>query len=234
MRCLRETEGQASHYVVEGTVRVGSLFAGVGGFDIAAERAGMEVAWQSEVDKHASKVLEHHWPGRNLGDIHNIRLARYTQESRPRYLTDQDKGDAVAFYDAGESIGEVAARFAVTRQAMHDLLKRRTTMRPQQRFGSDNHFYRGTTAEKAAHGKVEKAIKRGDIERSDICEECGTAPEPMSDGRSSIQGHHDDYDNPLEVRWLCQPCHHDEHKTEGGGHSGILAPAVDVLVGGFP
>lgn len=63
---------------------VGSLFAGVGGFDIAAERAGMEVAWQSEVDKHASQVLEHHWPGRNLGDIHNIRMETGNREARPR------------------------------------------------------------------------------------------------------------------------------------------------------
>jgi len=55
-------------------VKVGSLFAGVGGFDIAAERAGMEVAWQSEVDPAASQVLEHHWPGRNLGDIHGITM----------------------------------------------------------------------------------------------------------------------------------------------------------------
>lgn len=54
-------------------MRVGSLFAGVGGFDIAAERAGMEVSWQSEVDAAASRVLEHYWPGKNLGDIHDIR-----------------------------------------------------------------------------------------------------------------------------------------------------------------
>ena len=53
-------------------MKVGSLFAGVGGFDIAAERAGMEVVWQSEVDAAASRVLEHHWPGLNRGDIHGI------------------------------------------------------------------------------------------------------------------------------------------------------------------
>lgn len=54
-------------------MRVGSLFAGIGGFDIAAERAGMEVVWQSEIDKHASRVLNHHWPHiKNLGDIHGI------------------------------------------------------------------------------------------------------------------------------------------------------------------
>jgi len=61
------------------SLTVGSLFSGVGGFDLASERAGFDVVWQSEVDGPASRVLEHHWPGRNLGDIHNIKLARYQE-----------------------------------------------------------------------------------------------------------------------------------------------------------
>lgn len=43
-------------------ITVGSLFAGIGGFDLAAERSGMRVAWQCEADKHARAVLNHHWP----------------------------------------------------------------------------------------------------------------------------------------------------------------------------
>ena len=51
-------------------MRVGSLFAGVGGFDLAAESAGLEVAWQSEIDPAASRVLKHRWPELvNRGDI---------------------------------------------------------------------------------------------------------------------------------------------------------------------
>lgn len=54
-------------------MRVGSLFAGVGGFDLAAERIGMDVAWQSEVDKYANRVLEERFPGVvNLGSVSNI------------------------------------------------------------------------------------------------------------------------------------------------------------------
>ncbi len=52
---------------------VGSLFAGIGGFDLAAERAGMTVVWQSENDAHASRVLNHHWPQvTNYGDVHGV------------------------------------------------------------------------------------------------------------------------------------------------------------------
>src|SRR5690606_19515541 len=54
-------------------MKVGSLFAGIGGFDLAADRVGMQLAWQSEIDPHASRVLAHHWPDvPNLGDIHDI------------------------------------------------------------------------------------------------------------------------------------------------------------------
>ena len=40
----------------------GSLFAGIGGFDLGFERAGMACKWQVEIDDYATKVLEKHWP----------------------------------------------------------------------------------------------------------------------------------------------------------------------------
>lgn len=52
-------------------LRIGSLFSGYGGLDMAAEAVfGGTTVWHSEVDPHASKVLALRWPGvPNLGGI---------------------------------------------------------------------------------------------------------------------------------------------------------------------
>ena len=43
-----------------------SLFAGVGGFDLALERNGVEVVATCEIDKHAQKILTRHFPKAKL------------------------------------------------------------------------------------------------------------------------------------------------------------------------
>ena len=53
-----------------------------------------------------------------------------------------------------------------------------------------------------AHNAVARAIKSGELQRCS-CEQCGN--------EKSV-AHHDDYDKPLQVRWLCQICHMRLHK----------------------
>lgn len=53
------------------TPRIGSLFSGAGGLDLAVEHVtGGRTVWHCEADPDAAKVLAAHWPGvPNLGDI---------------------------------------------------------------------------------------------------------------------------------------------------------------------
>lgn len=51
---------------------VGSLFSGIGGFDLGFEQAGMKVVWQCEIDEKASRVLARHWP--DVPNLKDVRL----------------------------------------------------------------------------------------------------------------------------------------------------------------
>jgi DNA (cytosine-5)-methyltransferase 1 len=55
------------------TLTFGSLFAGVGGFDMGFEQAGFECKFQVEWDKNCRSVLDRHWPDvEKWGDISNV------------------------------------------------------------------------------------------------------------------------------------------------------------------
>lgn len=56
---------------------IGSLWSGYGGLDLGVQAAlGGRVAWHSEVNPDASRILTRHWPGvPNLGDITAINWA---------------------------------------------------------------------------------------------------------------------------------------------------------------
>lgn len=52
---------------------VGSLFSGIGGFDLGFERAGFALKWQVESDLFCRRVLEKHWPNvRRYKDVRTV------------------------------------------------------------------------------------------------------------------------------------------------------------------
>ena len=55
-------------------MKIGSLFAGIGGIDLGFIQAGFEVAWANEIDPDACKTYRHNFPDTKLieGDIRNL------------------------------------------------------------------------------------------------------------------------------------------------------------------
>ena len=58
----------------------------------------------------------------------------------------------------------------------------------------------------SAHTLVNSAIRCGRMDKVIICE-CGSD--------FHVEAHHDDYDKPLEVRWLCAVCNQRWHAKYG-------------------
>lgn len=59
-----------------------------------------------------------------------------------------------------------------------------------------------------AIGVIKNEVMRGRMKRGP-CEVCGAT--------KYVHGHHDDYDKPLVVRWLCPPHHREWHDAHGQG-----------------
>lgn len=66
------------------------------------------------------------------------------------------------------------------------------------------------------------ALRWGKITKPLHCESCGVNP------GKPLDGHHDDYDKPLQVKWLCRQCHVNLHARQRWAFN-IVAP-VEVTV----
>lgn len=74
-------------------------------------------------------------------------------------------------------------------------------------------------AKRGAHRTIAHLIKRGVIKRPERCQECKRP--------CRAHAHHDDYNKPREVRFLCPRCHrrwHSKHTPKG------VSRAVQILL----
>lgn len=83
--------------------------------------------------------------------------------------------------------------------------KRRYRERPERRAGIEASKTKHPGKEKARI-QLRSAVSSGRIVKQP-CETCGNV---------RVDGHHDDYAKPLEVRWLCRKHHMEWHRTPHG------------------
>ena len=69
--------------------------------------------------------------------------------------------------------------------------------------GKAAHYYRYPNRS-AARSAVTNAVRDGRLYKPNQCESCST--------ETTLHGHHCDYNKPLDVMWLCDPCHKQWHR----------------------
>ncbi|NIO76290.1 MAG: hypothetical protein GTN69_10510 [Armatimonadetes bacterium] len=98
-----------------------------------------------------------------------------------------------------------AAFFANEKHAeLEDMIANEVLPEPASPAGEHSVFQ---SAQSSAHAKVAAAIQSGDLVRPGLCSECNAECKPVA--------HHDSYDKPLNVRWLCRSCHGKHHAEHG-------------------
>src|SRR3990167_3570030 len=85
----------------------GSLFSGIGGFDLGFERAGIKTIWQVECEPYCLKVLEQHWP--NVRRYTDVRTFLDESPERPDILSGGFPCQPVSH--AGQRRGEADVRW---------------------------------------------------------------------------------------------------------------------------
>lgn len=69
--------------------------------------------------------------------------------------------------------------------------------------GKAAHYYRYPNRS-AARNAVNNAVRDGRLYKPNQCESCSS--------ETDLHGHHCDYNKPLDVMWLCDPCHKQWHR----------------------
>lgn len=89
------------------------------------------------------------------------------------------------------SQSDLARRLGVSRQCIHQILNREA---------------------RNARSQVYLALKNGKLLKPERCERCNSS-------KRKPEAHHPDYFKPLDVQWLCPPCHsliHPHHSNING------------------
>lgn len=146
-------------------------------------------------------------------------------------LSEQDVDYAIELYNSGATIPDIAHLFDFTKQAISQRFKKRGVKRrppviPMTVFEIIEERKRKnylTDEEIKKRNKAYLVVAKARQEELLPRKPCAVCGEPKS------QAHHDDYDKPLDITWLCMACHHQWHNKYGRGMNMNPPKSKDAL-----
>ena len=137
---------------------------------------------------------------------------------RPYEFPELVAGIVTEMINRGASTRDIATELNIPYSAVRDFARSRG-LEPIPARGVNGHGQRkpaDTDGVEHLHNACRRfvalAVQLGIIEPAPICESCGTLPQPSPNCLVGLAAHHDDYNRPLSVRWLCAKCHHGWHR----------------------
>ena len=91
-------------------------------------------------------------------------------------------------------------------RARYNSMQRKRRQRDDVKAYNRAYWHRYDETKRQAHAAVKYAVATGRLVKADACEDCGATVR--------LHGHHDDYSQPLVVRWLCPLCHKAAHAVK--------------------
>jgi len=128
---------------------------------------------------------------------------QYQKEYRLQHLAEYKERDRKYREENPDKIYERNKKYVDANREKHRAWMRKAGKKWREKHGAEyQREYRKDESrmkQHAANARVYIAIKKGTLIRPDHCTFCGRKCKPHA--------HHDDYEKPLEVIWLCSPCH---------------------------
>ena len=151
----------------------------------------------SKICKKCAKLLplSGYYTHREMGDGH-LNFCKTCVKRRVVLHRKRDL-ESVRAYDRGRDAfpNRVAKRKEYTKTKAGKLTKARSSVKYREKYPEK---YKARTM-------FGNAVRAGKVVRAETCVWCGL--------EGKTEGHHEDYSKPLDVAWLCPPCHRSEHKA---------------------
>ncbi len=139
---------------------------------------------------------------RKYGKRDKEHQAKYDAEYRLEHKEQKARYDTEYRLDNAEHIAKRMSKYRdENKESINASVRKR-----YKKVGGWGRTEEDATKKKAAGGAMNYAVRQGHLHKPSTCSKC------QKSGR--IEGHHNDYDKPYDVIWLCPKCHNAEHRPK--------------------